>query len=134
MAEVRGARRAAEKAARARLGGPLISAAGELGVAAAQRETATAGVVDAENRAREHLRRAQAEAQRMVADARALVAAADEQYRRVHDAARTAGLVLRRAHRHGLRRSPGTQAAPRSWRPARRKRRLSPPEPDVTPT
>jgi len=64
-----GARRAAEQAARERLAGPLIGAVGELGVAVAQRETAAAGVSAAEERAREHVRRAQAEAQEMVAAA-----------------------------------------------------------------
>ena len=89
MAEIRDARRAAERAARERLGGPLISAAGELGVAAAQRKAA--GVASAQQQAQEHLARAQAEAERMVADARAAVTAADEQYRRAHEEAVAAG-------------------------------------------
>ena len=91
MAEVRDARRAAERAARERLGGPLINAAGELGVAAARREAAAAGVAGAQQQAREHLARAQAEADRMVADARAAVTAADEQYQRAHEEAVAAG-------------------------------------------
>ena len=91
MAGMRDARRAAERAARERLGGPLINAAGELGVAAAQREAAAAGVAGAQQQAREHLARAQAEAERMVTDARAVVTAADERYRRAHEGAVAAG-------------------------------------------
>src|SRR5450759_3975869 len=77
MAQAATAQRTAERAARDRLAGPLISAVGELGVAVAQRETAAAGVSEAEERAREHVRRVQAEAQEMVAAERAQVAAAD---------------------------------------------------------
>jgi hypothetical protein len=64
---------------------------GELGVAVAQRETAAAGVPVAEERAREHVRQAQAEAQEMVAAARARVAAVDGAYRAAHQAATDAG-------------------------------------------
>jgi len=51
---------AAERAARERLAGTLIGAAGEVGVAVAQREAAAAGVVAARERAAAHVRRAQA--------------------------------------------------------------------------
>jgi hypothetical protein len=91
MAQAATAQRTAERAARDRLAGPLISAVGELGVAVAQRETAAAGVSEAEERAREHVRRVQAEAQEMVAAARAQVAAADDAYRAAHQAATDAG-------------------------------------------
>jgi len=60
-------------------------------VAAAQRETAAAGVPQAEERARAHVRRAQAEAREMVAAARAQVAAAADGYRAAHRAATDAG-------------------------------------------
>jgi hypothetical protein len=91
MAQASAARRAAEQAAKDRLAGPLISAVGELGVAVGLRETAAAGVPAAQERAREQVRRAQAEADRMVADARAQVAAADDGYRAAHQAATDAG-------------------------------------------
>ena len=91
MAQAGTARRAAERAARNRLAGPLISAVGELGVAVAERGTAAAGVPVAEEQAREHVRRAQAEAQEMVAAARAQVAAADDSYQAAHRAATDAG-------------------------------------------
>lgn len=91
MADVRGARRAAEKAARERLAGPLISAVGELGVAIAQQTAAGAGVGTAEQRAHEHMQQAQVEADAMVAEARSQIGVADEQYRKAHEAAVTAG-------------------------------------------
>lgn len=91
MAHVRGARRAAEKAARERLAGPLINAAGELGVAVAQQQAAAAGVGAAEQQAREHVRHAQAEADAMITQARSQVGAADDDYRQAHEAAVTAG-------------------------------------------
>jgi len=91
VAEVRGTRPAAEKAARDRLAGLLIGAAGELGVAIAQRAAAGAGVAQAEERAREHVRRAHDEAERVIADAREAVSAAEEEYRRAHEAAVQAG-------------------------------------------
>lgn len=91
MTEVRGARRAAEKAARERLAGPLINAAGDLGVAVAQQQAAVVGVGAAEQRAREHVRQAQAEADAMVTEARSQVGAAEDDYRQAHEAAVTAG-------------------------------------------
>src|SRR5664280_959433 len=90
MAQGSAARRA-EQAARERLAGPLIGAVGELGVAVAARETAAAEMLPAQERAREHVRRAQREAQEMVAAARAQVAAADDGYRAAHQAATDAG-------------------------------------------
>ena len=91
MADVRGARRAAEKAARERLGGPLIAAVGQLGVAVAERHAAGEQVGVAEDRAREHVRRAQQEAEEMVAAARAQVTVTEDSYRQAHDAAVAAG-------------------------------------------
>jgi len=91
MAELKGARRAAEKAARERLAGPLINAAGQLGVAAAQQQAAAAGVDDAKQQAQAHLREAQLEADSMLTQARDHVTAADEDYRQAHRAALTAG-------------------------------------------
>ncbi len=101
MTETREARRAAEKAARDRLGGPLISTAGELGVAVAQRDAAAAAVADAQEQAREHVRRAQQEAEQIVTDARAQVTAADKEYRRAHAAALTAGWSATALHDMG---------------------------------
>ena len=101
MAGVRGARQAAERAARERLAGTLIGAAGELEVAVAQ-HAAAAGVIAARERAAAHVRRAQAEAERMVADAAAEVAVAEEQYDRTRQAATEGRLVLGRAGGPGL--------------------------------
>lgn len=89
--EARDARRTAERTARERLGGSLIGAAGELGVALAQQHTAAAGLTAAEDQAREHVHRAQQEADAMLANAGQRVAAADEDYRRAHEAALAAG-------------------------------------------
>ncbi len=91
MTDAREARRAAEKAARDRLAGPLISSAGELGVAVAGRQAAATAVEQAQQRAREHVRRAQQETEQIVSDACAQVAAADDEYRRAHRAALAAG-------------------------------------------
>ncbi len=91
MAELKAARRAAEKAARERLAGPLINAAGQLGVAAAQQQAAAAAVDDAKQQAQAHLRQAQLEADRMLTQARDHVTAADDHYRQAHHAALTAG-------------------------------------------
>ncbi len=91
MAELKEARRAAEKAARERLAGPLINAAGQLGVAAAQQQAAAAGVNDAKQQAQAHLRQAQLEADSMLTQARDHVSAADDDYRQAHHAALTAG-------------------------------------------
>ena len=101
MSDAREARRAAEKAARDRLAGPLISAAGELGVAVAQRHTAAAGVAEVQRRAREHVQRAQQEAEQMLTDARAQVTAADTEYRRAHTAALAAGWSTAALHDMG---------------------------------
>ncbi len=102
MAVPRGARRAAERAARERLAGPLINAAGQLGVAVAQQQAATAGVVDAKHKAQAHLRKAQLEADSMLTDARDHVTAAaaaddDADYRQAHGDALTAGWSPARA-------------------------------------
>jgi hypothetical protein len=91
MAQAAAARRAAEKAALERLAGPLIGAVGELGVAVAEQQAAAGEVTAAEERAREHVRRAQQEADRMLADAHARVATADDGYRQAQEAAVTAG-------------------------------------------
>jgi len=57
----------------------------------AARETAAAGVPAAPERALEHVRRAQRDAEEMVAAARAQVAVADDNYRTAHEAAIVAG-------------------------------------------
>jgi hypothetical protein len=91
VAQASAVRREAQQAARQRLAGPLISAVGELGVEAAERGNAPAGVPAAEQRAREHVERAQREAAGVVAAAAAEVTAADERYRQAHQAATEAG-------------------------------------------
>ena len=69
VAGVRGARQAAERAARERLAGTLIGAAGELEVAVAQ-HAAAAGVIAARERAAAHVRRAQPPRRRQPPSAR----------------------------------------------------------------
>jgi hypothetical protein len=91
MAQASAVRRAAQQAARQRLAGPLISAVGELGVAIAERGNALGEVPVAEQRAREHVERAQCEAAGVIAAATAEVTAADERYRQAHQAATEAG-------------------------------------------
>jgi len=91
MAELKGARRAAQKAVRERLAGPLINAARELGVAAAQQQAAVAGVDDAKQQVQAYLRQAQSEADAMLTQARDHVTAAADDYRQAHHAALTAG-------------------------------------------
>ena len=78
-------------AARERLAGPLITAAGQLGVAVAQRQAAAAGVDDAKHKAQAHLRQAQLEADSMLTHAGDHVTAADDKYRQAHGDALTAG-------------------------------------------
>ncbi len=70
---------------------PLINAAGELGVAAAQQHAAVAGVDDAKHQAQAYLRQAQFEVDAMLAHARDHVTGADDAYRQAHHAALTAG-------------------------------------------
>lgn len=69
----------------------LIGAVGELGVAVAHREAALAGVPGSRERAREHVRRAQAKAAAMVAASEAELTASTEHYDRVRQAAVEAG-------------------------------------------
>jgi hypothetical protein len=62
MADLRTARRTAEQLARDALGGTLLGAAGELGVALARRAEAAGAIAAAAERAREIVRAAEAEA------------------------------------------------------------------------
>ena len=89
--DMREARRTAEKAARELLGGPLITAAGALGVAVAAQQTAANGVLTAQERAQQHLQQAQREANQIITDARTQISTADDDYRKAHQAAVTAG-------------------------------------------
>lgn len=89
--ETREARRAAEKAAKERLGGPLIAAVGELGVAVARQQASVAAVAAAREQGRALVLAAQQEADRLAAEARVGIAEADEEYRAAHDAALRAG-------------------------------------------
>jgi hypothetical protein len=66
MADLRTARRTAEQLARDALGGTLLGAAGELGVALAQRAEAAGTIAAAAERAREIVRAAEAEAAAVV--------------------------------------------------------------------
>src|SRR5450759_3484633 len=77
MADLRTARRTAEKLARDALGGTLLGAAGELGVALARRAEAAAAMASAAERAREIVRAAEAEAAAVVGRARQEATEAD---------------------------------------------------------
>ena len=89
--DMREARRTAEKAARELLGGPLITAAGALGVAIAAQQTAAAGILTAQDRAQQHLQQAQREAEQIITNARTEISTADNNYRQAHQDAVTAG-------------------------------------------
>ena len=89
--EKREARRTAQGVARERLAGPLISSVGELGIALAERGSASLEVEDARLRGREHLRRARAQARAWVTDAQCKVKQAEDEYRKAHTSALTAG-------------------------------------------
>jgi hypothetical protein len=66
MADLRTARRTAEKLARDALGGTLLGAAGELGVALARRAEVAEAIAAAAENAREIVRAAEAEAAAVV--------------------------------------------------------------------
>jgi hypothetical protein len=70
MADLRTARRTAEQLARDALGGTLLGAAGELGVALARRAEAVEAIAAAAERAREIVRAAEAEAAAVVESSR----------------------------------------------------------------
>jgi len=91
MADVRTARRNAEKAARDALAGTLVGAAGELGVARATQQEAGAGVDAAAEKGRQLLEAAQLEAAALLDRARAQVAEADTGYASAWQGARDAG-------------------------------------------
>src|SRR5664279_2651031 len=102
MADLRTARRTAEQLARDALGGTLLGAAGELGVALARRAEAAEAIAAAAERAREIVRAAEAEAVVVVDRTRQEATEADTGY-----AAALAGGHHRRlgsgpAARHGL--------------------------------
>jgi len=80
MADARTARRTAEKLAREALSGPLLGAAGELGVALARRAEAAEAVAAAAEGAREIVRAAEAEAAVVVDRARQEATGADTGY------------------------------------------------------
>lgn len=90
-AERREARRTAEGVARERLAGVLISTVGDLGIAVAQRGSATAEVDDVRIQGREHLRLARAQVRAWVTDAKRKVKEAEDEYRHAHASALTAG-------------------------------------------
>src|SRR5674476_875242 len=77
MADLRTARRTAEQLARDALGGTLLGAAGELGVALARRAEAAEAIAAAAERAREIVRAAGAEAVVVVDRARQEATEAD---------------------------------------------------------
>jgi len=91
MADLRTARRTAEKLARDALGGTLLGAAGELGVALARRAEAAEAIAAAAERAREIVRAAEAEAAVVVDRARQEATEADTGYAAAWRAATTVG-------------------------------------------
>ena len=91
MADLRTARRTAEKLAREALGGTLLGAAGELGVALARRAEAAEAIAAAAENAREIVRAAEAEAAAVVDRARQEATEADTGYAAAWRAATTAG-------------------------------------------
>jgi hypothetical protein len=91
MADVRTARRNAEKVARDALAGTLVGAAGELGVARATQQEAGAGVDAAVEKGRQLLEAARLEAAALLDRAQAQVAEADTGYASAWQGARDAG-------------------------------------------
>ena len=91
MADLRTARRTAEQLARDALGGTLLGAAGELGVALARRAEAAEAIAAAAERAREIVRAAEAEAAAVVDRARQEATEADTGYAAAWRAATTVG-------------------------------------------
>src|SRR5664279_2226225 len=91
MADLRTARRTAEQLARDALGGTLLGAAGELGVALARRAEAAEAIATAAERAREIVRAPEAEAAAVVDRARQEATEADTGYAAAWRAATTAG-------------------------------------------
>src|SRR5450756_1113954 len=89
MADLRTARRTAEQLARDALGGTLLGAAGELGVALARRAEAAGTIAAAAEKAREIVRAAEAAA--VVDRARQEATEADTGYAAAWRAATTAG-------------------------------------------
>jgi|NGEPerStandDraft_6_1074524.scaffolds.fasta_scaffold40997_2 hypothetical protein len=92
MADVRTARRNAEKAARDALAGTLVGAAGELGAARATQQEAGAGVAAAAEKGRQVVEAAQlVEAAALLDRAQAQVAETDTGYASAWQGARDAG-------------------------------------------
>jgi len=91
MADKRGARRAAEKAALAVLQKTMVSTAGDLAEAGEQRVSAAENLVAARTRAAEHLERAKQEAAGMVAEANAACGEAETDYAAKYTAATVTG-------------------------------------------
>ncbi|GAB7192792.1 hypothetical protein NUM3379_35010 [Kineococcus sp. NUM-3379] len=91
MGDLREARRAAEKAAKALLQRTMIGAAGELAAAAASRTAANEDVGTVQERAAEHVARAQREAEEMVAAAADRASVAATSYEEAYAAALAAG-------------------------------------------
>src|SRR5664280_2535765 len=91
MADLRTARRTAEKLARDALGGTLLGAAGELGVALARRAEAAEAIAAAAENAREIVRAAEAEAAAVVDRARHEATEADTGYAAAWREATTVG-------------------------------------------
>ncbi len=91
MADVRRARREAEKAAREALSGTLVDKAGELGVALAGQNEASENVTEARSKARALVEAAQAEGEALVAAAEAEAGKADEVYAAAWNAGKDAG-------------------------------------------
>jgi len=132
--DVRGERRAAERAARELITGK-VTFIGDVGEAAAARKTAQTGVEEARDRARQLVEEAKQQGERLVADARAKVPETDAAYAEAFDRAVSEGWTAQ------LLTSLGYPAPSRQARRPRaavevvgRTELVPPPEPQVAPS
>ena len=113
MADVRTARRNAEKVARDALAGTLVGAAGELGVARATQQEAGAGMDAAVEKGRQLLEAARLEAAALLDRAQAQVAEADTGYASAWQGARDAGWTPAQLRGMGYSAPPASASARR---------------------
>lgn len=109
MADVRRARREAEKAAREALSGTLVDKAGELGVALAGQTEAAENVAAARDRAKALVEAAQAEGAALVAAVEAEASHADEAYAAAWNASKDAGWNPAQLRSMGYAKPPATR-------------------------
>ena len=120
MADVRTARRNAEKAARDALAGTLVGAAGELGAARATQQEAGAGVAAAAEKGRQVVEAAQlVEAAALLDRAQAQVAETDTGYASAWQGARDAGWAPAQLRGMGYPAPPALRIGPASHRQAK---------------